>query len=517
MTDRICDKGLADMLLTPHICFIGFILFHFSVTNPDSIPLTSVVQPFIILSFALILFNYALKYIVHEALNRALLLLWLTISLMTFGGFEEMIISLIRVNAYVIHIRNGITFLGIMVIVAVGIKIAGVQGITTGQYRAIKMVFKMLLLINVLLVSQKVLTSSSFLVQEKQRNQNQRSSLNPPMLHIMLDGYGRQDVLARDYSFDNSPFIYRLKKLGFQVNDRAKANYPNTVQSLASLFRMEYVDEVYFNLEKYVKDAYWFTALQHRGYSSSASYSGVAITKLEGYFDEYDGVNIQRNDLTYLLFRSSLVSPLCDLVKCDLRDYWFNIHRDRIVTTLKTLPERVRPGHYYFAHILIPHPPFLFEPDGSAARPLKDCGTLDVSDLVPDCLSKDEYHSGYISALRFLNDYLLFQLEKIVMEHPDSVIILHSDHGPGSTFDKLDFKSSAIKERYSILLAIRLPAKYIHNHLLPDSPVNILRWIATVVFNDQFKPLPYMAFYFRDFKQFEDVTFQVESANKEKG
>src|SRR5207244_7041298 len=63
----------------------------------------------------------------------------------------------------------------------------------------------------------------------------------PDIYYIILDGYGRQDVLKDLYGFDNSDFIQFLQSRGFYVADQARANYCSTVPSLASSLNRTYL------------------------------------------------------------------------------------------------------------------------------------------------------------------------------------------------------------------------------------------------------------------------------------
>ena len=47
------------------------------------------------------------------------------------------------------------------------------------------------------------------------------TGIRPNIAHIVLDAYSRQDVLADLYQFDNTPFLDRLRGLGFAVADKS--------------------------------------------------------------------------------------------------------------------------------------------------------------------------------------------------------------------------------------------------------------------------------------------------------
>ncbi|MGZ9163981.1 MAG: hypothetical protein ACXW4U_02280, partial [Anaerolineales bacterium] len=60
--------------------------------------------------------------------------------------------------------------------------------------------------------------------------------------YIILDGYGRSDVLKNEYGYDNSDFLNALRDLGFYVADCAQSNYAQTQMSLSSALNFNYID-----------------------------------------------------------------------------------------------------------------------------------------------------------------------------------------------------------------------------------------------------------------------------------
>lgn len=60
----------------------------------------------------------------------------------------------------------------------------------------------------------------------------------PNIYYIIVDGYGRSDVLKDLYGADNSDFITFLERRGFFVATDARSNYSKTILSLASSLNM---------------------------------------------------------------------------------------------------------------------------------------------------------------------------------------------------------------------------------------------------------------------------------------
>jgi len=64
----------------------------------------------------------------------------------------------------------------------------------------------------------------------------------PDICYIILDGYGRADMLQSVYGFDNSEFINALEQRGLVVENGSQSYYPRTILSLASSLNMQYLD-----------------------------------------------------------------------------------------------------------------------------------------------------------------------------------------------------------------------------------------------------------------------------------
>ena len=91
-------------------------------------------------------------------------------------------------------------------------------------------------------------------VSEKQSRQREITSDKdqtrdrPDIYFIILDAYGREDVLRERIGLDNSPFIERLRSKGFYVADRSTSNYQSTHLSLAATLNLTFLDKFFVEL-----------------------------------------------------------------------------------------------------------------------------------------------------------------------------------------------------------------------------------------------------------------------------
>lgn len=72
-------------------------------------------------------------------------------------------------------------------------------------------------------------------------------STRPDIYFIVLDGYGREDMLRQLFGIDNSEFVGYLEEKGFIVPEHSLSNYPKTALSIASTLNLDYVQNLYRN------------------------------------------------------------------------------------------------------------------------------------------------------------------------------------------------------------------------------------------------------------------------------
>ena len=129
---------------------------------------------------------------------------------------------------------------------------------------------------------------------------------------------------------------------------------------------------------------------------------------------------------------------------------------------------------FVFAHIIAPHPPYLFDKNGN---------------YNPHPFIKEE-PNGYIEQLKFINLKTIITLKKIMQNDKGSkIIVIQGDHGsrtlPVTSY--LNNNQKWVQEHYGILNAIYISKsdmskKHIYNNWKYSS-VNTFR----LIFNEYFK------------------------------
>ena len=226
-------------------------------------------------------------------------------------------------------------------------------------------------------------------------------------------------------------------------------------------------------------------ALDDLGYTSYAFETGSRTADLDKV-DIFRGprsalpTNLER----LLLETSSLV--LVPQLAATVSDVEGNVsaraHRERILFILSTLPEiATQPGpKFVFAHILSPHPPFVLDQDGVLVD-MRLPFSFDDGDGFDG--SRQEYTSGYVDQTVFVSKAIIEAIKGILANSArPPVIILQSDHGPGSGLVWDSMEKSDVRERVSILNALLLPDAPTGTLYPPRTPVNTFRLIFNTYF-----------------------------------
>lgn len=349
-------------------------------------------------------------------------------------------------------------------------------------------------LFSIFMLIYPVYTITSDLLQQGERDRTVKieqgimseaiSADNPDIYYIILDGYGREDVL-NGIGYDNSQFVAELRARGFYVADCSQSNYAYTELSLTSSLNFNYLDAINA-LEhnariRLLKHGVVRTFLQERGYQTVAFPTGYPWTEWTDA-DIYMGFNRPRSSLTefeWLVLNTTLVRVWSDTVHINLENR-FEIRRENTLSALanlKNLP--ARNGNFFvFAHIVVPHYPYIFGPNGEWSQ------FVDVKNY-------DGYRQGYLGQLTFINREMLQVIDILIAESKTApVIIIQGDHGPQPDI------STGASDKMPILNAYYLPRVNADELLYPSiSPVNTFRVVLNSYFDQNLLLLEDRSYY----------------------
>ncbi|MDQ2689130.1 MAG: LTA synthase family protein [Chloroflexota bacterium] len=321
----------------------------------------------------------------------------------------------------------------------------------------------------------------------------------PDVYYIILDRYAGSTALRQTYDFDNEPFLTALEERGFEVARQAHSNYIKTPLSLASSLNMEFLDTDALKAEATEgKDREPIhralrnhlavpTALEELGYQyihvgnwwtpSATNVDADRVFRYEGQ-DEFSTVLSQTTLLR--AFNEPAAAP---------DDPWdWRVLRQHTLYALDKLDEIAdTPGpKYVFAHVLLPHDPYVFNVDGSFT------GREQVAEL--------GQKESYRRQLSYGNARMLQLIDRIQANSPDAVIMLQADEGPFPAryradewgFKWRDATDAELEEKFGILFAMHVPGADLRAEGLHDAitPVNAFRIIFNARFGTDLPLLP---------------------------
>lgn len=310
----------------------------------------------------------------------------------------------------------------------------------------------------------------------------------PDIFVLLLDGYARADTLERLMDFDNRPFLTELTDRGFAISPCSRSNYAATAHTLASMFQMRLLrdvpaaDAVFAKtkenrplLRDALNDSPFLAELSASGYRTAAISSGMADVEIRSVDTFIDTGEV--NEFEFQLVRPTAIPAILQAVA---PDWMSGQQRSRVTNGFRELTELAAAStpepQFVFAHILSPHPPFVFGPNGEPRRASSITNFYD--DAESAVANRTAYIDGYREQVHHLNQLVLQAVDDILAtSDSEPVIIIMSDHGSASHWLYADRAHSDPDERHTNLFAALTPGE-------PDlfgpsvTPVNVLTMIA---------------------------------------
>lgn len=332
----------------------------------------------------------------------------------------------------------------------------------------------------------------------------------PDIYYIVMDRYASAGTLEEFYDFDNSEFLDYLSDKGFYVAGASKANYLKTHLALASSLNMKYINYLGDELGKDFTDL-------GRTYQMVEDYEVWRFLKAQGYKfmhfgtdweptrkNDYADININRGDtpeFSRTLLRTTMLYPLAldtpqitlwlDGLPSWLKAPFVGGFRqgkwDRILYKFDQLADvpHTKGPTFVFAHMLITHPPFVFDEDGGYRSEEEAEGkTREVN---------------YVDQVLFANDKLTSLIDRLISDSDvPPIIVLQADEGPFPVryaIDEFGFRwdeatDAELREKMGILNAIYLPDGDTSVLYPSISPVNTFRVIFNRYFSADLELLP---------------------------
>jgi hypothetical protein len=316
--------------------------------------------------------------------------------------------------------------------------------------------------------------------------------------YVILDGFGGSGTLQRLYTVDATAFEGGLTAQGFRVVQDARSNYVQTYLSLASTLNLDYLDGIAAAVGPASTDRFPLAHLiQQNALMALAKRAGYRVIGIGSDYSATEYLsNVDRcicdqhgssSNVQTLLAASPMFAPFVGPRVIDG-------HRLKVLTAFSELERAGMSDEpvFVFAHIIAPHPPFVFDEDGTRPNTAPHAWFQDGSAFGG---SRADYRQGYRNQVQFLMNRLSAVVESLLRHKgPSPVIVLHGDHGPGMRLDWNSAERTDMDERTSIFAAYRLPGAA----QLPYTgmtPINGARLLSNAYFGTDFRPLEDKSYY----------------------
>jgi hypothetical protein len=342
----------------------------------------------------------------------------------------------------------------------------------------------------------------------------------PDIYYFIFDRYGSAPILSRHYGI-TEPIGPFLEERGFYVTPGTYANYQKTSHSLSSTFYMDYLDLLTDDpsikgdslrpLFAMLDDHRVGRFLRIRGYRflqfgswwGGTHHASIAHENRPHGFNEFDMLYLRRTVLRPL-FHALPETPLT------MRLNWDNAQCQRVgrqMEEIKALSAEPDTGPVFvFAHVLVPHGPYVFAPDGSCLTQAEAAERGNLQGYVDQVAYADRIIEDVVDALQ-------------ATDRPPPVILIQSDEGPfpvGRDYGIPWHESPAeeLRIKLGIISAYYFPDGD-YRLLYPEiTPVNSYRALFNTYFGTSFPLLPDRIFAFpTDAQSFDlhDVTDRIRN------
>ena len=326
------------------------------------------------------------------------------------------------------------------------------------------------------------------------------SAEKPNVYHIILDEYTDNEILTKKFGYNNEKFLEFLNNNGFYMHDKLFSTFGGTVKELNVILNMEYP-----------KKLGWV----------SEDYESLNNNKVMSIFSNQDYSVIETNSMMRWKNFSDVDTKLCydtnfinsefldqvlgkSIIRYFLEKYQQDTRRDTVRCTFDVLNEitlKTDGPKYVFSHVYVPHPPFLFGPNGENVIPDR----REISGL-----QSWENPQGYVNQLIYATNEITVVIKNIVKNDPNAIIIVQGDTG---TLTGADISKKTMKEIYqahSILYAVRIPDVEDSDYMIP---VNTYRIIFNNYFNMNYDYLEYHSYLVHNDSNMEDITKKLYDYN----
>ena len=347
--------------------------------------------------------------------------------------------------------------------------------------------------------------------------------VKPDVFYVILDGHGRTDSLRRAIGVDDSAFVAGLRKRGFFVADESHSNYCQTELSLASSLNMDTIPSLLPKVDPSTIEraplagladdnevARRFRAQGYRFVAVTSGFPPLRFTSADLRIGgRWGGSMVESTLLAMTPFArgEADIGSQFDSRRRNLLDAFGN---------LGSLGVPAAAPRLVVAHVLAPHPPFVFRADGSPQRQVGAYGYWDGDDYTTFAGgTQADYRRGYAGQAAWADAKTLEAIDRIRAAADPArppIIIVQGDHGSKVGLAQNSLAKTDLHECFPILNAYLVPPA-VRKDLRPTiTPINSFRVLLRDLFGDELPDLPDRSWYsgYATPYAFTDVTDRIE-------
>ena len=293
----------------------------------------------------------------------------------------------------------------------------------------------------------------------------------PDIYYIIPDAYANSEVLEEFFEYNNNEFVSYLENKGFVIVEDSTSAYPNTLLSLPTTLNMEYADILDPNL-LHSSLAVRRSLLEYNKSVSLLRSLGYAYIAISSDNTTFSGEAADHRFNPNLLFRL--------LIRPTIFDPFSQRFRNRVLGAFDAFngASRIAGPKFVLAHIISPHDPYVFGPDG------ENIG-IHFHDDAERSLNSMRL---YLGQLQFTSKKLEGAVEVILKNSSrPPIIIIQSDHGfflPDS-YDLQTIKDARFKN-FSAYLIPKVIGSVSDSIAFPKNNINTFRFIFNQYFGAEF-------------------------------
>lgn len=490
------------LTISPFLASIYFVLFAFNY-NTQQVVLSQLWRPMIFaLSPPLLFISVAL--LCWRELNKAVFASWIFVIL--FWNYD--IINGFLGNLDFIHLTDR-RILPLVIFIYVYVCIFSFDFLKKKNF-AIKKINTFACFVTLILVAfngvqifaSEVRTTNSASSDKipimAHENSVKRTSRDLPNIYFFVfdeaaDFYTMETI----FNFDTSRFRDFLYENSLHVVQESRTMYFRTRLAIPSLFNLGYVTSCISHKEFYeiaiseswddiqelidpieaLNNSRLVELLRSHGYKTIA-YTRPSIWANYDNFDDvrfpsdatvgvvilnfFEGFLIERTMLNPFSFMFNMIDNVVTHPNLQIYNEILYII-DRITNFT---PEENQPAFLY-AHLLLPHTPFVFEVDGS----FRPYGHF--------------YWRNYIPQYEFMISQIKKIVKNILFNDPNAIIIIQSDHGPRERFGGFPGIDIPYTHMFRVLNLLRFPESYEYP-VGRLSPLNTIKFVLNTFLGENF-------------------------------